>query len=225
MTAQPAASHHPLFFQEPGWLLTLSQKEAANEDLESEAASLRAKVDSLETESLSLVAKITGAEAELSTCRSCCDNLRREVRLLAKGKITIQYLKACTSLKHCDVRNLHKFADGRADSQTGRGARRECRSVQDGLRATEVDPRGDRSHFASVVCGRRQDLRGTPRLFGQIPAQVARRKGRSRAQGRRMIMGWITTALPVTHMSERRSSYLYCKHLIREIGLWSDEIA
>ena len=79
MTAQPAASHHPLF-QEPGWLLTLSQKEAANEDLESEAASLRAKVDSLETESLSLVAKITGAEAELSTCRSCCDNLRREVR-------------------------------------------------------------------------------------------------------------------------------------------------
>ena len=79
-TAQPAASHHPLFFQEPGWLLSLSQKEAANEDLESEAASLRAKVDSLETESLSLVAKITGAEAELSTCRGCVDNLRREVR-------------------------------------------------------------------------------------------------------------------------------------------------
>ena len=60
----------PHLFQEPGWILTLSQKRAANKDLETEAATLRTKVDSLETESLSLVAKITGAEAELTTCRS-----------------------------------------------------------------------------------------------------------------------------------------------------------
>ena len=74
-----------------------------------------------------------------------------------------------------------------ADFETGRGARRERRPVQDGLRAAKVDPGGGRSHLASVVGGRRRkSLRGTPRLFGQVPAQVARRKGRSRAQGRRM---------------------------------------
>ena len=73
------------------------------------------------------------------------------------------------------------------DFETRRGARRERRPVQDGLRAAKVDPGGGRSHLASVVGGRRlEGLRGTPRLFGQVPAQVARRKGRSRAQGRRM---------------------------------------
>ena len=78
-----AASHLiivPFFFQEPGWQLTLSQNTANGQQGSSEAVTLRAKVDSLETESLSLTAKITGAEADLSTCRSCVEDLRREVR-------------------------------------------------------------------------------------------------------------------------------------------------
>ena len=85
-----AASHLiivPFFFQEPGWQLTLSQNAANGQQGSSEAVTLRAKVDSLETESLSLTAKITGAEADLSTCRSCVEDLRREVRgrLFANG--------------------------------------------------------------------------------------------------------------------------------------------
>ena len=85
-----AASHLIIvpFFQEPGWQLTLSQNAANGQQGSSEAVPLRAKVDSLETESLSLVAKITGTEAELSTCRNCVEDLRREVRgrLFANGK-------------------------------------------------------------------------------------------------------------------------------------------
>ena len=75
------SSHRRPFFlslQEPGWQLTLSQSAADNAS--TEAAALRTKVDSLETESLSLTAKITGVEADLSTCRSCVKDLRREVR-------------------------------------------------------------------------------------------------------------------------------------------------
>jgi len=138
--------------QEPGWLLTLSQK-AANKDLESEAVTLRAKFDSHETESLSLVAKITDAEAELSTCRTCCDNLRREIAELTSKLDEERDENAALSKTLSEQQRLIRAAIDRISPPSSVDGVKICEEHQDFLDKYLRKLRGEKTDLEHKAAG------------------------------------------------------------------------